>query len=152
MSILFSCECGQLLTALDEHEGCRFRCHHCGSDQAVPALGPLPRFGEVGRLPPASGRMFIISGDLDRPYEVIRRVMGCAECDEGLFGARAGGEAYRAAMERLREEATGLEADAIIRALIRVEIENKGTASDPVQAFRVSAWGTAVRLRGADRA
>lgn len=152
MSILFSCECGQLLTALDEHAGDRFRCHHCGSDLAVPALGPLPGSGGEGRLPPASGRMFIISGDIDRPYEVIRRVMGCAECDEASFGSGAGGEAYRAAMERLQEEATGLEADAIIRALIRVEIENRGIASDPVRAYRVYAWGTAVRLRGADRA
>jgi hypothetical protein len=96
--------------------------------------------------------MFITSEDIDRPYAVIRRVMGCAECDEGSFGAGAGGEAHRAAMEGLQEAAIGLEADALIGALIRVEIENRGTASDPVRAYRVFAWGTAVRLRGADQA
>ena len=56
--------------------------------------------------------MVVSSGDIGRPYEVIDLVTAYATSDEKFSGKISGGEAYRASIERLKQAALNLKADA----------------------------------------
>jgi len=116
--------------------------------EAVPSSGmPAARSDVSSPKPSPEKALLVSSGDIGRPYEVIKLVTAYASSDEGFSGRISGGEAYEAAIRRLEQAASRLEADALIYVNLHGNMGVKRAFVGEVHMYEVFAWGTAVRFR-----
>ncbi len=90
--------------------------------------------------------MLVSSGDIRQSYEVLGLVTAYASNEQSFAGSISGEEAYKRAIERLRDAAAREGADALIYVNLHGNMGIKRALVGEVQMYEVFAWGTAVRL------